>query len=443
MYFIQVLGWNTSLMDPKALEDYQETENAHVIFSQTNPYDNRHCPAIIRETNNDNHQILFESKKFKIKTGGHFSKFLPKPSLKIKLDDQKFLGQEILYLRALSNDPSMMREPLALELFAKAKVIGPRQCYVKVCINDKYFGLYSLTEEIDESFIKERFHKKLGKSLYKAVWEDEDLGPPDLAYRGEAGKFYFKNADKNKRTYFLKYSSENSNENSDVDSYEDLALFIKKFHASHDDGEKYIKDLESLFDVRGFLRWAALNTLLGAWDNYWLNPNNYYLYNENNSDPTPFFHWIPWDYDNSFGLSFDNKNWARSHPFDLRMTNKIPLIENILMNKTLRRYYQDCLLEFLNDFFNEKYLSQRVQSIWSFIKTAVYLESDFPDCRNSGYYSCAHTGRTYSNHEIYDHVKNEKFIFKNGLKAPGITAFVRERYQYLMTFFDPRFSPIR
>ena len=78
-------------------------------------------------------------------------------------------------------------------------------------------------------------------------------------------------------------------------------------------------------DAHAFLRWAAVNLLLGSWDNYYATPSNYYLYNSGNSGNSgngaasgngrgdlvadPYFTFIPWDYDNCLGIDYFGTKW--------------------------------------------------------------------------------------------------------------------------------------
>ena len=54
--------------------------------------------------------------------------------------------------------------------------------------------------------------------------------------------------------------------------------------------------LEARFDVSGFLRWLAFNTVVGNFDAYGgLSAHNYYLYGSPRHRDKLF--WIPWDHD--------------------------------------------------------------------------------------------------------------------------------------------------
>ena len=104
--------------------------------------------------------------------------------------------------------------------------------------------------------------------------------------------------------------------------------------------------MEGIMNVKAFLRWAGANLLLGGWDNYYATPSNYYLYNAGRKGAKkafmqePYFYWIPWDYDNSFGIDYFNTQWQYTDILDWasntgnyysgKGTAKIPLVQNLL-----------------------------------------------------------------------------------------------------------------
>ena len=71
----------------------------------------------------------------------------------------------------------------AYALFQEAGVDAPRHTYAKFCINDKYYGLYSMIENVEKGFLKDHFGDNDNGNLYKAYWTANDIGPATLAYR--------------------------------------------------------------------------------------------------------------------------------------------------------------------------------------------------------------------------------------------------------------------
>ena len=124
-------------------------------------------------------------------------------------------------------------------------------------------------------------------------------------------------------------------------------------------------------NVNAFLRWAAVNMLLGSWDNYYATRSNYYLYNSGRRGAakdfvgSPYFHFIPWDYDNCLGIDYSGTQWQYADILDWpgkvnRHTPKIPLVRNLLRNHDYRQYYVDYLEHMLDTEFNPGAIAARI-----------------------------------------------------------------------------------
>src|SRR5262249_46048829 len=96
-----------------------------------------------------------------------------KRNLKIELDhydgDLRFQGLKTINLNAGAMDPTRGREALSFAIFRAAGVPAPRTAYAEVTLTipgkyDKEFlGLYTFIEQVDRTFLKDRF--KNGKGL--------------------------------------------------------------------------------------------------------------------------------------------------------------------------------------------------------------------------------------------------------------------------------------
>ena len=114
-----------------------------------------------------------------------------------------------------------------------------------------------------------------------------------------------------------------------------------------------------------------MNVLLGGWDNYFATPANYYLYNSGRagaartSSLDPYFTFIPWDYDNSFGIDYFGTEWqytdlldwpanteGTAHREGYRTHLAVPLVTNLLPIRTSAPYYLDHLEYLLDTAFN-------------------------------------------------------------------------------------------
>jgi len=89
-----------------------------------------------------------------------------------------------------------------------------------------------------------------------------------------------------------------------------LASFIQNFNAKA--GADFQSWLQGQMDVQLFLKTYVM---VGMWDDYWGNSNNFYLY----FNASGKFFFIPYDYDNTLGTSLivgnsgtqDPTNWGK------------------------------------------------------------------------------------------------------------------------------------
>jgi spore coat protein CotH len=138
----------------------------------------------------------FPSVSVRYKGNGTFmgSRNALKRSMKLDLNDhvpgRKIGGATKINLHTCVTDPSWMNEVLSHKLFRDAGVPAPRTAYAKVELtvpgkyDRQYVGLYSIVENVDNSFAQDRFGTKKG-ALFKPVTRQlfEDLGDDWSAYR--------------------------------------------------------------------------------------------------------------------------------------------------------------------------------------------------------------------------------------------------------------------
>src|SRR5436190_5294042 len=169
MYMLHVTGW-----PPGAVRPDQPVEKpivapagARLALWPTDPADGRHiAPPGAAGT-------LYETSTFSLVNSGNRTLWAPKRSWKADLEPdgggQRLVGMSKLNLKAMYNDPSQLREALAWRLFARAGVPASRHTYAKLGLNATYMGLFSVIEQVDRRFLKERFGDNDRGNLYKAA----------------------------------------------------------------------------------------------------------------------------------------------------------------------------------------------------------------------------------------------------------------------------------
>lgn len=300
-----------------------------------------------------------EIKSIGVRLKGQSSWQIPSDKKSIKIDfdeylDQKFDGLDKLNLNNGFSDPTFLREKLFYEHCNAIGLPAPRTNFAVVYINNIYFGLYTVVEEVEKTFLKERFSNNDG-NLYK--------GDPagDLAYYGETAS-----------DYNNMYSVETNKENHD---WTDLITLIKKINLSED--TSFENEVTSAMYVPNFLKyWAALS-LFSSYDSYLGSAHNYFLYNDPVSGK---FHWIPWDCNESFGgfnyLTITGLN-VTTVPLDyLPPAPEVrPLAERCLQNPILKNCYYTEVYEQMQSFCNENYLFPKIDTYANLIREAVYADS--------------------------------------------------------------------
>jgi spore coat protein CotH len=452
-YFVRIDGWDPAKMSPQALGEDTQVFEAEVSIARADPDSPDGCPdEEVRDGD-----VLHRTVDFSIRTSGNMTKGTPKSSYKIEFtrDEEEFLGMKELNLKSMWNDVSQMREAIAWRMFQKAALPSSRHSYAKFCINDRYYGLYSIIEGVDKPFIKERFGKNDEGNLYKANWfmvgsNDVDLGPATLAHRerngDDSGRQYFRERDLGDRTYELE-TNEDDDDPAELQTYDDLATFIRVTNgvtipggAEKFNTDEYRAAVEAIFDVESFLRWAALNNLMGSWDNYYGTPANYYLYNsgkkkaEDEFMADPYFHWLPWDYDNSFGIDFFNVAWQTGDIVDWQRNtvgrhpggeqSDLPLIRHLLRNDAFLAYYLDAMEWSLDELFNERALLDLIggDDSGGFLDRArqgAMAEGNFGEP--------SHTGRQFTNDQVERHGFRHEELQNGSQHIFGVLHFARMR----------------
>lgn len=234
-----------------------------------------------------------------IRPRGNTSLDAIKKSFKIKFNEfvpgREFHGIEKLNVNGEHNDPSIIRAKLALDLMRRMGVAAPRAHHVRFKINDgaQVEDIFINVEQIDDEFVAAWFGSDSG-NLYQCNYQGARA---DLRYVAPGTPATYQNLGGG-QTYV-----EENNEASP--NFADLAGFIDFVNNSSD--ATFAAGIGDRINLDSFLRAMAVDVAVGQWDNYWYGANNYYFYN---NPVTGRFEFLPYDYDNTYGVDFFNINWA-------------------------------------------------------------------------------------------------------------------------------------
>jgi len=189
-----------------------------------------------------------------------------------EIDNQRFYGFQQVSFSSNWSDDSLLREKITADIFRESGVPAAQTAFYAVYVDygegPVYFGVYTAVEVVDDTVIETQFADDSGN-----VYKPEGTGATFAADGFTLDSF-------EKET------------NEDEADYSDVEAMFEALHAETrtSDPAAWRSGLEAAFDVDGFLRWLAVNTVVQNWDTYGQMAHNYYLYNDAGQ-----LTWIPWD----------------------------------------------------------------------------------------------------------------------------------------------------
>lgn len=268
-----------------------------------------------------------------VRIRGNTSRDADKKSFKIIFNEyingQTYQSEKKINLNGSHNDPTMIREKLFYDVWARAGGPKRRTAFVKLFINQVYYGLYTNLEEIDKNWLQGVFGENDG-NLYKCTY------PADLGYLGSNAQAY-KDVQSSTVTGGRAYELQT---NESQDNYADFVELITTLNQPID--AQFLTQIQQQLNVESVLRAFALDVATGNWDNYAFNKNNFYLYHNLS---TGKFEFITYDTDNTFGVNWiQGQNWAtRNYLSWLPSNQNRPLLQKLLMVQAYQTRYVELL----------------------------------------------------------------------------------------------------
>ncbi len=221
------------------------------------------------------------------------TKTCTKLSMKVKINwegrDEKFFKLKKLQFHSMNGDPSQMHERLGYWLFREMGVPAPRSVHAKLNINGQYVGLFALTEQIDNRFIKENYEDDKG-NLYKEIWP---LGTNGIPYSDQEYIDALKTNEDDSPSIALIKNLGQSIADAEVSATQDI--------------------VERFLDIDEIMAYAVVDRTIRHDDGpfHWYcseddcSNHNYYWYEEPNEEK---LHLIAWDLDNAFSNIINESN---------------------------------------------------------------------------------------------------------------------------------------
>jgi hypothetical protein len=247
-----------------------------------------------------------------------------KPGLRVDFNryvDQTFLGLRALVLDNGFTDPSLLRDTLAMKVYARAGLPAPREAFARLFVNNEFAGVYVIVEPIDRTFITRVFGESEGNVenggyLYEYHWVREYgfeyLGPSLDAY---AELFEPKTRETDAVTRL----------------YQPIETLVRAISETPDD--QFESTVGALIDLPELVKLLAAQRAVGEIDGFIGNwgTSNFYLYRFRDGRPAQL---LPWDADHSF--------WALDDPIDFRIDTNL-LVGRAMRVPALRRLYLETL----------------------------------------------------------------------------------------------------
>ena len=282
-------------------------------------------------------------------------------------DDVEFRGLTKINLHNNITDPAFLREPLSYALFREAGIHCSRVGFARMSltvtgtIDQAPLGLYTLVEQVDKRFLKDRYGSAQGLLLKPSTFGV-------FRYLGEDWAKY-------EAAYVPKTTAT-------TEQQQRVIEFARLLHQSDD--QTFRAQLETYLDVDQFLRFLAVNVLLSNLDSFLGATQNYYIYLEPQTNRFQFF---PWDLDISFGTFSQDKS-SRQQLADLSIdypgSTKHTLIMRVLAIARHRQTYHAYLVRYLDTLFAEQKLGRQIDQLATFVENLRVPAEGDPESATDG-----------------------------------------------------------
>ena len=284
-----------------------------------------------------------------VRTKGFIGSLNPeRPSLKVKfdeyLDQSPVAGLDRLTLNNNVQDESLASQYLTYKLFNKAGVPAPRVSYAKVTVNGEYLGVYTHVESVRGPFIKRHFGDYSGEF-----------------YEGTIADFYPKAVEN--------IEAKNKHTEKDRTQAKKLAQILETKESFN------LAKAEKHVNVDQFIKFWAMESLLGFWDGYTNNQNNYYAYASPKDDMR--FHFMPWGADGAFTESRGPFSRFRGDGNEPKAVYTQSMLANRLFQLDgIPNRYKAALEDILMDVWNEEEIKDDVKRIHALTRNHLHPRQD-------------------------------------------------------------------
>ena len=259
-----------------------------------------------------------------------------RPSLKIKLNhvdkDGEIEGLTNLTLNNNQQDTSQVSQFMGYALFNAIGSPAPRCAYAKVTVNGKELGLYSHVESMRKQLIKRAFGNSKG-----------------VLYEGTVVDFHkeWENSFEHKR-------------GDDEKGREKIKTLIDVLAEDEVTEEAIAEHV----DLDSFYRFWVIEGLLGFWDGYSGNNNNFFVYLNPETDK---FHFLPWGADSLF-LKHSVLDFRRDARKPISVKTQGLIAHKLYQLEAGRERYARTMMDILENHWNEAALLAETDRIATMVE---------------------------------------------------------------------------
>ena len=193
-----------------------------------------------------------------------------RPSLKVKLQEYeeglRHKGYKRFTFNNQNQDISRLTSCMAYYVFDRMGVPASRCNFAKMTINDKAMGIYAHVEPIKKPMLRRHF--------------DDDSGN---LYEGTVADL---------RTDFTSRIEKKTNE--EENNWQDIDKLVAAIESPDD---VFVEKISEVLDLDAYIRFTIAEAMIGHWDGFSGNTNNYYFYNNPTNNK---FYFLPWGPDGTF-----------------------------------------------------------------------------------------------------------------------------------------------